>query len=191
MIQSLIKGGLLGGITLFVWGAVSWVVLPWQNLTLNKFTNEDAVVAAITANAPKPGVYFLPNARLEPGMTEAEKKAVYEATQKRMAEGPVVFASIRLKGAPSMAPFALTGIVISIIGATLGTLLLLQTRQSRYLRRAGFLSLFGLTAGVVCFLPYWNWFDFSTAYTAASIVDLAIGWFLAGLVISKVAATRT
>jgi hypothetical protein len=52
------------------------------------------------------------------------------------------------------------------------------------------LSLFGLTAGVVCFLPYWNWFDFSTAYTAASIVDLAIGWFLAGLVIAKFAAPK-
>lgn len=190
MLKSLVKGGMLGGITLFVWGAVSWTVLPWHNLTLQKFTNEDAVVAVIRANATTPGVYFLPNARHQPGMTGTEKKAAWESVEKRMAEGPVVFASIRLKGAPSMAPFALTGIVISIIGATLGTLLLLQTRHSRYLRRAGFLSLFGLTAGVVCFLPYWNWFDFSTAYTATSIIDLAIGWFLAGLVIAKVAAPK-
>jgi hypothetical protein len=188
MLTSLLKGGLLGGITLFIWGAVSWTVLPWHDVTLNKFTNEDAVVAAITANATKPGVYFLPNARHEPGMTEADKKAAWEAAEKRMAEGPVMFASVRLKGAPSMLPYALTGIVISIIGATLGTLLLLQIRETAYLRRAGFLALFGFTAGVVCFLPYWNWFDFSTAYTVASIADLAIGWFLTGLVIAKVAA---
>jgi hypothetical protein len=121
-------------------------------------------------------------------MTEADKKAAWEAAEKRMAEGPVMFASVRLKGAPSMLPYALTGIVISIIGATLGTLLLLQIRETAYLRRAGFLALFGFTAGVVCFLPYWNWFDFSTAYTVASIADLAIGWFLTGLVIAKVAA---
>jgi hypothetical protein len=190
MLKSLIKGGFLGGITLFFWGAVSWIVLPWHNMTLNKFANEDAVAAAITQNATTPGVYFLPNERPGPGATEAEKKAAWEAAQKRMTEGPVVFASIRLKGAPSKAPYALTGLAISILGAVLGTLLLLQTREMTYLRRAGFLSLFGLTAGVVCFLPYWNWFDFSTAYTAASIVDLAIGWFLAGLVIAKFAAPK-
>ena len=188
MLTSLLKGGLLGGITLFIWGAVSWTVLPWHDMTLNKFTNEDAVVAAITANAPAPGVYFLPNARHEPGMTAAEKEAAWKAMENRMAQGPVLFASLRLKGAPSMLPYALTGIIISIIGATLGTLLLLQIRETAYLRRAGFLALFGFTAGVVCFLPYWNWFDFSAAYTAVSIVDLVIGWFLTGLVIAKVAA---
>ncbi len=191
MLKSLVKGGILGGITLFLWGAVSWVVLPWHNMTLNKFTNEDTVAAVITANVKEPGVYFLPNAYHGPEATEAEKKAAYEAAQKRMTEGPVVFASVRLRGAPSMAPYALTGVVISIIGATLGTLLLLMTKASGYLRRAGFLSLFGFTAGVVCFLPYWNWFEFSAAYTAASIVDLAVGWFLTGLVIAKVAAPKT
>lgn len=85
-----------------------------------------------------------------------------------MAEGPVVFMSIRLSGRQSMAPYVLTGLVISIIGAALGTFLLLQTRETRYRRRAGFMALFGLTAGVVCFLPLWNWFGFSTAYVVTT-----------------------
>jgi hypothetical protein len=187
MLKPLVKGGLLGGLVLFVWGAVSWTVLPLHNMTLSKFTDENAVATVITENAKDPGVYFLPNAYHESAASEAEKKAAYEAAQKRMPEGPVVFASIRLKGMKSMAPFVLTGIVISIIGATLGTLLLLKTKETGYFRKAGYLALFAFTAGVVCFLPYWNWFGFSTAYTAASIIDLTIGWFLAGLVIAKVA----
>ena len=51
MIRALIKGGIFGGIILFVWGFISWVVLPWHTITLNKFKDEAAVEQALTANA--------------------------------------------------------------------------------------------------------------------------------------------
>ncbi len=188
MSRSLVKGGLLGGLALFLWGAVSWTVLPWHDMATNTFTNEAALAQAILANAPKPGVYFMPNAHHEPGATPEQKKAAMAAAEQRMEKGPVVFASVRLAGMSSMAPFLITGIVISILGATLGTYLLLKTQGLGYFGKVGFLTLFALTAGVVCFLPFWNWFGFSTAYTLVSIVDLVIGWFLAGLVIARVAS---
>ncbi len=188
MLKSLVKGGLLGGLTIFLWGAVSWTVLSWHDMATNVFSNEDMVAQAIMANAPKPGVYFMPSVRNEPGATSEQRKAMMAAAEQRMEKGPAVFAAIRLAGTASMAPFLLTGIVISILGATFGTYLLLKTQGLSYFGRVGFMTMFALTAGVVCFLPFWNWFGFSAAYTLVSILDLVIGWFLAGLVIAKVAS---
>jgi len=61
MVKKLLLGTVLGGLIVFAWGAISWMVLPWHAATLQAFTNEAAVSKVIQANAPQPGVYFLPN----------------------------------------------------------------------------------------------------------------------------------
>ena len=39
MTTTLVKGTVLGGLALFLWGAVSWMVLPWHQATLLPFAN--------------------------------------------------------------------------------------------------------------------------------------------------------
>jgi hypothetical protein len=39
----------------------------------------------------------------------------------------------------------------------------------------------------VTHVPYWNWWSFPEEYTLVAMADLAVGWFLAGLVIARVA----
>lgn len=51
MNKSLILGGLLGGLPLFVWGSISWMVLPWHLMTLEKFKDEATVAQALSTNA--------------------------------------------------------------------------------------------------------------------------------------------
>src|SRR5437867_7468408 len=75
MLKSLSLGGLIGGMVLFAWGVVSWMLLPWHLATLEKFKDEAKVAQALTANATKSGVYLLPNVhKHEPGMPEAKGK---------------------------------------------------------------------------------------------------------------------
>ena len=68
-----------------------------------KFTNEEAVTQAIVANAPTPGVYFMPyvpqNAN---GMNTAEFDAAEQTAMEKLQNGPFVFASVRLG---AMGPF--------------------------------------------------------------------------------------
>ena len=45
------KGALFGGLTLFVWGFVSWTVLPWHNMTFSTFTDEDEVAGSVSPTA--------------------------------------------------------------------------------------------------------------------------------------------
>ena len=176
MIASLVKGTVLGGLVLFIWGAISWMALPWHGASLLTFGNEDAVTQAIVANAPRSGMYLLPNAG-------AEQKSAHE----KMAKGPVVLASVRTGPIGSMTVFMISGLVIQMLGALLGTALLLQTRPLSYGGRVLFLLGIALSAGVLAHLPDWNWWSFSASYTMLAFADLIIGWLLAGLVIAKVA----
>ena len=71
--------------------------------------------------------------------------------------------------------------------AFLLTWLLLQTTGLSYAKRVVFLGVAGLAAGVIVEIPNWNWWGFSTAYTAVNIIDFTLMWTIAGLVIARVA----
>lgn len=184
--KRILLGGLSGGIVLFVWGFVSWMVLPWHNVTLNAFGDENAMVAAVAANAPTRGIYMIPGEQEMAGLSAEEKAAFAEAGRKRMAEGPFVFAAVSPQGAGGMGPALIGSFLIQFLGAMLATLLLLRAMAMPYLAKVAFVMLLGLFAGIVAHAPYWNWWGFPADYTLVAIADLVIGWFLAGLVIARV-----
>ena len=157
------------GIVLFVWGFISWAVLPWHNAVANKFNNEAVVAEVLKANAVKAGIYYLPFAEEDhrPGETAAFVNVLPDGFDMNMG---------KLMG------FALAG---QFIAALLVVLLLNQTSGLDYCRRAGFVALVGLAIGFISHFPYWNWFGFSTGYVLVIIADTLIGWILAGLVIGK------
>ena len=163
------------------------MALPWHMMTFEKFKDESSVAQAISANAGNSGIYLLPNPhRQDPILSEAQRKAAEEDGMKRMMEGPFMFASVSPRGSGSMGTMMGIGLTTQILAALMATWLLLQTAGLTFWKRVGFLVTLGLTAGVITNLQHWNWWDFSTAYTAVCFGDLLIGWFLAGLVIAKV-----
>lgn len=165
----LIKGGLVGGLILFIWSAVSWMLLPWHLMTMNGFKEEAAVTQTITANVPSSGVYLLPISMQTPQATS----------------GPLMFATVKLESNWPMSLLLVMSLVIQIVAAFLVTWLLTKTRDLSYMGRVGFVIVFALTAGIVTLLPLWNWFFFPLNYTLIGIADLLIGWLLAGLWIAK------
>jgi hypothetical protein len=190
MSKKLILGAVLGGLAVFVWGTIWWMALPFSESNLQKFGNEDAMTQAIVDNAPRSGVYFLPNSHSEAGATAETKAAAEAAAWERMQRGPIVFASIQREGFTSMTTAMLSSLLINMIGALLFTWLLMQTKGLNYLHSAVFIAVAALAAGVITRLLDWNWWGFSTGYTVFAIVDIVIGWFLAGLVIAKVAPPK-
>jgi len=167
--MAVIKGGILGGLVLFLWGMFSWMVLPWHMETLHKFKNEQVVASAVLNNVSEPGVYFLPHA--------------FEQ-QKHLR----IFTSIDAEAMPSSSmaiPMAI-GLLTQIIGAFLVAWLLSKTRGLNYFTRVGFVVVFALAAGVITAVPYWNWFGFDSNFTLVGMADLLISWLLAGLIIAKV-----
>ena len=171
MNQKIIKGGIIGGLVVFVWGMLSWMVLPWHKPLLKPFKDEGIVRPLLVSNASQSGVYILPHQ--------------YGDDQKT-GEEPFVFTVMNPKGLAPIGFLMLRSLAIQILGAGLVTWLLLQTRLPDDNTRLGFVVIVALTAGVVCHLPNWNWWGFPTDYTFVQIADLTIGWFFAGLAILKI-----
>lgn len=176
---SLLKGCIVGAIIVFVWLMISWMVIPWHCAVMEKFTNEEAVANVIMENAPKDGVYILPN--ICNTMKNMDKKA------DAMKKGPAMFAAIQRFGfdIDSVAPYIIA-FIIQLIAAFFVTYMLLLTKGLDYFNRVWFVTVFGIAAGVLCAFPNWNWWGFSFGFAAIEFLDFVIGWFLAGLGIAAV-----
>ena len=185
MVKQLALAAILGGIVLFFWSAIAWMLIPWPGEPLRSFTNDDAVIAAIKANAPKSGNYLLPNeVKRAPGMTDEQFKAAQQAAMEKMSRGPVVFAAIRLEPFGSMAKPLVIKFVALLVVALLASVLLAQTSGLSYLTRVLLLTIIGLIIFGGANVDEWSWWGFSNAYTAMQLGVQVIGWFLAGLVMS-------
>jgi hypothetical protein len=181
MAKKLLLGAIIGGVILFIWGAISNMLLPFATAALQRFNDEEAVKQTIVANAPRSGVYFLPY--MQEGLTEEQQNAAFE----RAMQGPVLFVSIRLGQARSFGSLLITQFLIDVLAALLLTALLLSLRPMGYAQRVLFVVGVALVVGISALLPDWNWYNFSPAYTAGEFFGLLIGFALAGLALARIA----
>ncbi len=155
----LLVGAVVGGIVLFLWGAVTHVVLPQP---IHEFKNAQAVVQAVRANTDANGLYFAP-------------QGVFSSVAFRPDLGDKT---------KNLAPNLVTQLLTDVLGALLLCVVLTGVREGSVLGRAGWLALAGLAAFALKLLPYWNWYGFSVAFTAMEVLDLVGKFFIGGLVLS-------
>ena len=173
--KKILLTALLCSLVLFVWGFVSWTILPWHNTVANKFKSEAAVAEVLKQNAPRAGIYYLPFAQEDqkPGETAAFVNVLPRGL---------------LTGMEGMMGKAVIG---QFVAALLVILLLRTTSNLGYAGRVAFVGLVGVVIGFASHFPYWNWFGFSTEYVLVIIADSAIAWTLAGLVMARSVTGRT
>ena len=180
MINPILKATIIGGLIIFIWGMISWMVLPWHEKTLHSFKDETAVARTITDNATVSGIYFLPS------MESAAK------TSPQQSSVPQLFAAVKLDGmSKSMIQPMIISLITQFIIVSLAAWLLMQTCKLSYFHRFVFLIVFAVAASIMTNIPYWNWFGFSMDYTLVMIADSLVGWILAGLVIAKLVPGKT
>lgn len=160
---------LVAGLVLFAWGFVSHAVLPWHYVGANQFTSEAAVSQALKENAPQKGVYYLPYSEEDTSRDQVR-----------------AFANVLPPGtAMNMGIQIAVGVLIPIISAFLVLTLLGKTADLTYWGKVGLFSLVGLIIGFVSHAYYWNWFGFPTSYVVVTILEILIGWTLAGLAVAR------
>lgn len=191
MWKPLIKCSIVGGVIVFIWYMISWMVLPWHTATMSEFKDERAVANVILENAPKDGMYVIPDMHKSCDDKQEKKQDSdnYWDTSK-MAEKrdmPFIFTNV-VRKAPKeemMTKSIIVGVITQIIGAFLVTLLLLRTKALTYGGRVCFVSIIGLLLGFLSAVPMWNWWGFPVGYTIVGILDPFIAWFFGGLAIAK------
>lgn len=168
--EAYFKAGILGGVVLFVWSIISWMVLPWHMTAFHKFKDEVAVTQIIQSNVAASGIYYMP----------------LQNTANNTTQSPVVFAAVHLEPvSKSMTTPMIIGLITQIIAATFVAFLLTRTTGLSYMGRVGFVVAIAFIASLMIHVPYWNWLKFESSYTLIQVTDLLISWFLAGLVMAK------
>src|SRR5687768_14496902 len=115
-INRVLVGGIAGGVVLFFWSFVSWMLLPWHNMTMSRFENESIVLEMLEHQAPREGVYLAPF---------PEDPSQHEATG-----GPMVLAAFQPAMEAGMGKQLVVAIVGNVLAAALAMVLLLQTKGS-------------------------------------------------------------
>lgn len=183
MMQKIMKCGFIGGFILFIWGAVAWTVLPWQMNQFKTFSDEKDVRFNLRDNTPASGLYLLPS------LNHNNPEKVMEA-KKQMAEGPFIFAAVKLDGrSPHMFGSSVAALITKVIAACLVSWLLFQTRLD-FNKSVKFVTVVGIVIGLLATIPYVIWFGFPGTFAISCILESAFGWFFAGLAMSKMVHSK-
>ena len=182
MMKKILIGGIVGGIVIFVWGAVSHMVLPLGETGIKQIPNEDAVIAAMRQSIPEPGLYFFPGMDMSHKPSDEEQKAW---TAKYTA-GPTGILVYHPQGEAPVSPRQLLTELASNVLMALLAAFLLSMASGSFGRRVLFVALLGLFSWLSISVSYWNWYGFPTDFSLAEAVDQVVGCFLAGLVLAAI-----
>ena len=161
----------VAGIIMFVWGFLSWTVLPWHKVDVHQFQDESLVMQTLTAQGPESGIYWVPGNE-----------------EDYTPETPGAFVNLLNEGyGTGMGQMMIGGLVCNLIFAFLTIMLLAKTSGMSYGGKVGFITMVGFLVALGSALPYWNWFGFPAGYSLVQIADVTIMWLLAGLAIAKLA----
>ena len=193
MAVRILIAGLVGGIIVFVWGAVAHMATPLGEAGLSQMNGpaEESVLLSMKASIDRPGLYFfpgMPGGELGHGAdTSAEQQAAWEA---KVKAGPTGLLLYNPAGSQPMSPRQLgVEFACNIAAALLGAVLAANLAGG-YLRRVMLVTLIGPVAWLSLEVSYWNWYGFPGAFVLAELAMETIGWLLSGLAIAAIARPR-
>ncbi len=169
-----------GGFALFIWGILSWMVLPIHDSTLLPIAEEDSVVAVLKGTLTEEGVYWFP------AMPEGGSPDAYVEKYRRGPIGMIMYDPEG--GDPIMVSQMIVGLLINIISAFLVAWLLSRSTaiSGGFLERVTYCGMLGIFAALSTYFIGWNWMNVPLGYTTAMAVDLVLGWLLAGTAIAGI-----
>jgi hypothetical protein len=175
-----VLAALAGGTVMFVWGAISHMLLPIGEMGMRELPAEEAFVPAIREHITESGFYTFP-------ALGADRSAeAMQRWQDKWETGPSGVLIVEPGAREFMPPSQLitewgadvlaAGIVAVVLGwAPLGLG-----------RRAVTGCALGVFAWLTCDVSYWNWYGFPTGMLLSSLIDQGVGWLAAGAAVALV-----
>jgi hypothetical protein len=174
---------ILGGLAFFAWSSVAHLVLPLGRTGVSEMPNEQQVATALKANITEDGLYFFPGLGLPATASRSERMASMKALAAKIEAGPSGIMVIHPHGAkPLSASQLLTELGTNIVQVFVAILLLGYTSLATFGARWRFLALVGIVAGISTNISYWNFYGFPGNYTAVYVLNIVVGFAVAGLV---------
>ncbi len=189
MAKRILLAGVVGGLVMFVWGAISHMVLPLGEVGVRQIdSNEETVLTAMRSAIREPGFYFFPAMDHSSGMSKEQQEAAMKKWEEKYRAGPWGVLIYHPQGSgQALSPKQLIGEGLSNIAAVLVAAILLSKAVGGlggFGGRVLFVALLGLLPSLAIDFSYWNWYGFPTNYSLAVAADQLIGFTLAGLVLA-------
>lgn len=171
--------GIIGGVVLFVWGAVAHMALPIGEMGMRVAIEQDAALSALQTSASQgEGVYMLPGIAPE----HMSDEAAMSAFAARYGNSPFAFVVYAPGGNPAMTSMG-PNLAVQFVSVTLGALIaawILALGAFGFGRRVLLAGAMAVFAWLAISVPYWNWYRFPLEFTLGTLLEQLIGWLLAG-----------
>lgn len=175
----------LGAITVFTWGFVSWNVLNLYGFAFKNMPNASAIVPAIQASMPADGTYVFPIMPDFDQMDAEQRKAAEADWAQRHTTGPIGMVMYRANGTDPMHWSVMArGFAFLFAAAFALSCLMYGLRLRTTSFRLAFTLLVVAFGMMVSHAQQWNWLFMPDTYTMALVADTFAGWILGGGVIA-------
>ncbi len=175
----ILVAGIIGGIIVFIWGAVAHMALPIGQAGFKTPVQQEAVLGALGQSATSEGVYMYPSMEPEKWGDEAAMKAFTEQS-KGKAYALVIYQPGGNPAVASMVPNLIKQLITVYLAALIVAWVLASTPWS-FGRRVMASAALGLFGWLIVNVPYWNWYLFPIDFTLGALAEQVIGWLLGGL----------
>ncbi len=192
MTKKLLIAGIAGGVVLFVWGVVSWMLLPIYQSSLRTLPGEEGVVAALVATRAGAGLYVIPGLpRADAGSKEAAAAAEH-AWEEKSRRGPVALLVYDPEGRAMNRMFwpMARGLSLCLLAAFFSAWALSRARIAAHLGRILFVLGLGVFGWVLGPGMEWQVFGYPGDYTLATLVGSVAGWVIVGVVQAGIVRPR-
>ncbi|GAB4294076.1 MAG: hypothetical protein Kow0098_15410 [Ignavibacteriaceae bacterium] len=180
--KKLLPPALITALVVFIWSAVSWMVIPWHQNTIHNLPEGGKILELIKKSDLTAGIYHYP------GIPEEDTKEALENIIQRYENGPVISFMVYLPdGAKWMDPLQfITGFIIYFICAMICAFFISVSGEyaSGFASKVLIVFLLGLFGVLVGPLSEWNWWKFPGDFMIVLVVDMLITWLLAGFVLA-------
>lgn len=182
--MKILVAALVGGLFVFVWGAVAHIALPprlgiGELATASDLESESAILASLQKGLGGADVYLLPGVDYD-----SDDKAEVEAFEQRQARGPYAFVVYQPTGKAVNFPASIGIELASNVLAALIAASILAATSCAYATRVAIVFSLGVFAWLSLESSYWNWYRFPDGYVLFELIDQAGGWFFGGLMIA-------
>jgi hypothetical protein len=178
----MVWAALLGGLALFVWGAIAHQALGLVESQLKPLPGDRTANAELLRRvAPEPGVY------LNPWYAPDAPKAEREALPERLKVEPYVLAVVVPQGFPQ--GIDMTSTLVRQAGLCVALaliavfLIVVAGGLSGLVARVTFCVLLALFGFLQTDAPFMLWYQFPSGWTIAQLVEKLVGGALLGVVI--------
>ena len=165
---------LVGTVVLFVYQAMSWMVLPIHNNSFMYTSRQDSILA--TLSGLEEGYYSLPGKA--PGTTDEE----HHKNMESMNGKPWAMVHYHHSFSMNMGPSMLRGFSINLIAVWIVVMILSSAAGvfNTFRSRLWVSLLFAIFCITQSNLMDWNWFETPMHYTSGAVIDKLLGWLLTG-----------